>query len=577
MAEYSPFGPESTEDDDDELEQSSSSTRKKRSSGMGASILNQEVKKEAEKPVPRSFKEALDALIGDKKTEKENAAKQPGWKEAVESNEHDQVEIVGPEHSAATQSVATAERQAPEENPENEVFHIRELRPNEVYGGEAVVSLDDPAEAARTEAFENDPVETDANEAVITEEELSIQDEIVQNELNQPEAIEEEQDEAVSSDPTAVAGGSGANSARTTPGGSGSTSGSSTQAPRPVPLPTTPPVPPTPPIPPVPGGSMPPPSNAAPVPPQFNTILVPDMGAEQRGHRRGFRRGFIGGLLIGGGIEHIRHRRRERRMEHTHAKELNTKDAALVAEQKSRQIEDEKRMNKDYWERKRQERETEAAQQHTQQEIAQSTEPTEVERVNRDKKTDAEAVAPKFAETQVSTPEAVAIAPIAYREKPPQDKDKSLSAVQEQKPDMKEVDDGPENHLEQSAWHAIEVDASGHAVQNSRIEYGQAFASEQAKEKQPNENVHTTLSSVGAVGVATAASAAHDTHQEHLDRVKHSAGLSGAQTEDLQKANQNSLGTTLKKFAGPPTTALGTLAWAVILVALVIIGAVIFI
>jgi len=63
----------------------------------------------------------------------------------------------------------------------------------------------------------------------------------------------------------------------------------------------------------------------------------------------------------------------------------------------------------------------------------------------------------------------------------------------------------PENRIETSAWHAIEVDKAGHAVQDTNINYGHEYYQERGHESGPKD-VTTRDSMTGAAALTAASS-----------------------------------------------------------------------
>lgn len=532
MAEYSPFGPEST-DDDDELESSSASNKKKRAAGgLGASLLGREVTKSdtTEKPVPRSFGEALDALLGNKKAEKEEVA------EKARTIPWDREEGV----AEPVEAISVGE-----EAPEAKSDTI-ELRPDGSDNSEGILDIDssiEPEGPRMSEAVRTESEEIAENDNEATEEELHDPAEVESND-NETEnhGASEEATEEIEDDSTAPkgnsssssAGGSSAGSPSGTSGSSGSSSSSPIPTPVPVPAPVGP-TPPTPPIPPVPGGPIPPGGsfNAMPTP-----IATPEEVDEAylHGRRRGFQRGFLGGLIVGGGIEHIRHKRREKRMEKSHEAEFNKQERKLEDVESGHKIAEEKRQSQEYWDEKKKSEEQRRKEAEHKNELAKK----EVAR-NSQTPQDKHIIAPIFSK--------------GYEHlKPPSetDSDEPEVALEELK-------------LERSAWHNIEVDRQGKAIENTKLEYGHEYFKEKQKERGPKEDVH------GAAGeVALVASAFQDSsHERHLGRIKSTVGLSSKDsTKLLKEANANGLSKSLKKALSPPTTAFATVVWAAALLTL---------
>ena len=157
--------------------------------------------------------------------------------------------------------------------------------------------------------------------------------------------------------------------------------------------------------------------------------------AEYYGRRKGRSEGFWTGALLVGGYEHFKHRRRERRMKKEFARERDAQEKT---------VEDMK------WDAIRKEQ-------------AEKWRAAEAEKYRKPEVPQGTAQAEKSSQ----------------HPKPVESKPDQTEAEQELKV--------PEGHrVERSAWHAVEVDSRGHAVEDSVIEYGSEYYKERAKESTPS-------------------------------------------------------------------------------------------
>lgn len=186
--------------------------------------------------------------------------------------------------------------------------------------------------------------------------------------------------------------------------------------------------------------------NAAPVMPQRTPEAVPP----RRNHER---RNLVAGLLIGGIIEHIRHKRREKRMEKAHKKEVRN----IQNEHEAEKLRTEQRTN-------REKTSLEKTIERLQQRVVKN-EHIQTERQKRP-------MAEKSTQTIPQKPETAKKAEIQP----------ALAA----KPEVTEggVEIPSDRRVETSAWHRIEVDKkTGKAVEDPSVAYGKEFQNEQHQEK----------------------------------------------------------------------------------------------
>jgi hypothetical protein len=193
-----------------------------------------------------------------------------------------------------------------------------------------------------------------------------------------------------------------------------------------------------------------------------NTAPITSTPAPERVRDRASeRRHLVTGLVVGALVEHIRHKRREKRMEKAHAKEVKS----LQKEQAGAHIE----------------RQAEQAKQLREKTALEQT-------IERLKKKPASAERPVLTKTSENTA-AVASSPTAEQPKTIEEAKKDFEkrarqAVEIAHEPEEELEIPKEHRLEQSAWHAIEIDKkTGKAVENASFGYGEAFRQEQHQEQ----------------------------------------------------------------------------------------------
>jgi hypothetical protein len=186
-----------------------------------------------------------------------------------------------------------------------------------------------------------------------------------------------------------------------------------------------------------------------------------------RAERAGRNRGLVTGLLVGGGYEHFKHKRRERRQE----KRLQSQTKQLEVARQNYQVGLQEQAS----------RQTEAMRQ---QEFVERRVDSVEQRFNNQQ---SRGEKPK-------APEQIAAQPAEQLEIP------------------------PEHRLETSAWHSIEVDSrTGKPVENPAFQYGQEYhrerAQEQAAAAQQQANEAATAPNSSPAGVSAIAPApATDDH-----------------------------------------------------------------
>jgi hypothetical protein len=217
----------------------------------------------------------------------------------------------------------------------------------------------------------------------------------------------------------------------------------------------------------------------------LNQLLEQRRALEQTEYyarRHGRAEGFLGGVILGGLVEHFRHKSRERKMERL-SKQVSEKQEkhleGLEFQLKTEQLEQVRREEAARYERKA------AAKQ-------------EMATVARAQMSEAEAI--KHAREFTHSAEE------QEREKAALIERLNAQAVQQERLEAEGMLANSENHIEESAWHSIEVDKAGHAVQDTNIEYGHEYYQERGHESGPKD-VATRDSMTGAAALTAVASA----------------------------------------------------------------------
>lgn len=273
--------------------------------------------------------------------------------------------------------------------------------------------------------------------------------------------------------------------------------------------------------------------------------------AEDYAYRRGRNRGLVAGLIVGGGIEHIRHKRREKRMERKFA-----------AEQK----EQGKKIENIRWDHIREAeaakvREANAEKYRVSERGDVTAGPVEARVIPAP--STAEAVRQR-AEIQVEIEKKLA----AERKETSRVLSKAEQIEQERLREQLELAQG--HHIERSAWHNIEVDSHGKAVQETSFEYGHEYYKERGHETGPKtkQQVDAAAGEVALVAAAFGGSGAGSSEGGSQGPSTRSHSSSSTQVQPGAPAKQQSL---LKTVTTPPTTPAGTVGWFIALVIILVV------
>lgn len=273
--------------------------------------------------------------------------------------------------------------------------------------------------------------------------------------------------------------------------------------------------------------------------------------AEDYAYRRGRNRGLVAGLIVGGGIEHIRHKRREKRMERKFA---------------AGQKEQGKKIENIRWDHIREAeaakvREAHAEKYRVSERGDVAVRPAEARVIPAP--STAEAVRQR-AEIQAETEKKLA----AERKETSRVLSKAEQIEQERLREQLELAQG--HHIERSAWHNIEVDSHGKAVQETAFEYGHEYYKERGHETGPKtkQQVDAAAGEVALVAAALGGSGASSSEGGGQGPSTRSHSSSSTQVQSGAPAKQQSL---LKTVTTPPTTPAGTVGWFIALVIILIV------
>lgn len=248
--------------------------------------------------------------------------------------------------------------------------------------------------------------------------------------------------------------------------------------------------------------------------------------AKTVGRAKGRVEGLIAGAVIGGGVEHVRHTRHEKKMER------RTKEAFAKRDQKIENLE------------------------YNHQQL--KTEQLELaRRAEADKRQIREAAKAEMARTveeqmTLARTENNAVFEAAKRTAELKEEERKKaetierlnSQAMEQERQEAERLQGPENRLETSAWHTMEVDKHGHVVEDSKLEYGHEYYRERSHETAPAQQVDAKAG-VAAVSslVGGGSSASSDDSSRvapgwaPLPSTSQATGVTQTQTDDAEREN----------------------------------------
>jgi len=244
---------------------------------------------------------------------------------------------------------------------------------------------------------------------------------------------------------------------------------------------------------------------------------------------RGRREGVLAGMLLGGGIEHFRHKRRERKMEKDFSKKekAHEKDLENLTYEQKREA-----MVKDL---------REAYEQRYQNKVEASASAAVVARN--------EAVAG----TQTTAS--------AERGKP--------VSVQEV------IELPPDHHIESSAWLNVEVDAQGNPVENSSFEYGAEYYRERAHEVRAEDDHDDDTKPKQPSTPDQKSQQASPTMFAGSTLASAPPASVGQQLPPSTVSTVSTPQRVVRAVASPPTTPLGTAIWSVMLVVILVVIAVV--
>ncbi len=115
----------------------------------------------------------------------------------------------------------------------------------------------------------------------------------------------------------------------------------------------------------------------------------------------------------------------------------------------------------------------------------------------------------------------------------------------------------PGHNLESSAWHTIEVDETGHAVQEPSFEYGKEFRREQEPEAAPEGDEEAA---VGQLAVGTSGSVNFPSQEKGFEQRYPMSRLS-----DLPQHLASALRKTVQTLSTSPSLFVDVVLWAIVL------------
>lgn len=548
--EFNPIGPISPENSDDSSKKEKKSRRKAVNVPVPVSLeampsINPEIarietgKKLSKKEKKKSKKAGEAVVLGTVAIEKPKEVAEKEEPKIAEKEKTEAIFDISKEETAEDSPVETAEETfQPEALPENKEV---ELKVADDFEWDVPISDRAQRQVKKLEDLEQKTVEIEQNDSQDVESlEKDIQElEAIQAEANEviedmePDEEKKEDDQGQAPTPTT--------SQQTPVSNPTPTTSPKSVAPSPAPWPSIPM--PTPPVnglpaapsPPVGGGNVYPTINSA----NLYSVPAPPTTIEVVSDKRKEARNLLTGVLVGGLIEHVRHKRRERKMEKEHAKEIkNLTDEQRAIALKTAEKEKAAAQTQTTLEKKLA-RLKEAASANNEQQ-----KPSETLVQNRQLNTkEAEKPSvekPVAAEALVSQPEQIQPQPtltakekleqmwaaekLAAQQKQQEREDRrvrqaeevprpytqaaeaaesspktvnletdeqkktrlkneQIRADHEEQVEVEERDVPDDRRVETSAWHNIEVDKkTGKAVENPTVEYGEEFKREQEQE-----------------------------------------------------------------------------------------------
>ena len=499
MAEYVNFSAESDDDESEGLEKKSSSKSEKKASIFGASVLKSS-ETSAKKETPKKS-EGLDRLLAELSFSKKEKA----------------VEAPTAEQPAAAQAPEAAHQ--------------------EPYGPEASIDpvAQESAVATNVENLDTPQAEEVAEQSSeVLEEAPQEADNSVAEAVDMPATVEANvEDDTEDTSPTTVY-------YRPVPTSSGRPT---VVPPSPVPTPSSSTSSRTAQIPTIPAAQQA--TAHASTASNPNALNVPSTNAaaaniapnaqeaiddaEYYARTRGRREGVLAGMLLGGGIEHFRHKRRERKMEKdfTKKEKAHEKDLENLTYEQKREA-----MVKDLREayEQRYQEKAEAS--------ASAAVPTQAEALGG-------------AQAAASTERGKTVSPQEVIELP------------------------RDHHIESSAWLNVEVDAQGNPVENSSFEYGAEYYRERAHEVRAEDDHDDDTKPKQPSTPDQKSQQASPTMFAGSTLASAPPASVGQQLPPSTVSTVSTPQRVVRAVTTPPTTPLGTTIWSAALVIILVIIAVV--
>ncbi|PID99130.1 hypothetical protein CSA80_03385 [Candidatus Saccharibacteria bacterium] len=616
---FSSLSPESSDDDSDLEKDTSKTTARKKGRELGGVIPDGEKsagkqgerKEVAEKSIP-----LLDKLLKEEREAKSSDAspeKKPKQSEEVAAADQEQLTTNEEQIAEALANEETIDlHSVPEEHDSAIIERAVDMAEKQPVAEEAASEQQEPLSTQTTEAAQEPPAEELAEAPAEESQELPLESPAPETatESNEAESTEEEDPGKApatatsSQSSTHAAGGSTA-----TPTGQQGSGGGGQPPVTPVPPPRRTPLPrrfqrPQP----VPG------PNIYTAPTAVNTVgntiasaAAPNILNSARSnedlqayaYRRGRNRGLVAGVIVGGGIEHIRHKRREKKMTREFAKKRQEQVKKIETIQQNHAREIESAAIREETKLQEAARLQEAAKVRNEAKIREMA--AEKDRANARAASGLAVEANHAARTQSLEERTRQRAEIQREiekklaaEQKAKEKARITQKLEEKAQAMEQEEQAKlaEGHrIERSAWHNIEVDSHGKAAEETSFEYGHEYYQERAKETAPRTKqvkkhideatgevalVAAVLSEGGEsrVGGGTQPQSTYAPRQPQSPAFQQrNSSFAPRPLRQQAHASQPAQRTLLQTVTSPPTTVRGTIGWSIALVIiLAIIG-----
>jgi hypothetical protein len=266
--------------------------------------------------------------------------------------------------------------------------------------------------------------------------------------------------------------------------------------------------------------NLPPSPNALPITSQQVPERIRDRASE--------RKHLVTGLIVGALVEHIRHKRREKRMTKAHNKEVK----GIKKDQEGERIERRAEQNKQLREK--------TALEKTIERLEKTAVPFAAVAANKNPE--------KNVSQKSSSTEKLQTAPVKTMEEAKKEfEERARKAVESAREPEEELEVPTDHRIERSAWHAVEVDKkTGKAVEDASFGYGEAFHQEQQQEQFKKSSSSLSAAESDASSASLSGGALHQANPLMLPNAPQYPELSSGQTK-AEKARER--GTELAQDA----------------------------